>query len=175
LSGLVSKYVGETTKNLKRIFDLAEMRNYILFFDEGDTIFSKRVDQSQSGNQNASYANQQVAYLLQRIEDYPGVVIVATNLRSNMDEAFSRRFQSTVFFKPPSHPQLIETWQKLWPADQIELSPEIKIDLRLKEHQYTVASLVNIIQRLLLRAHRDNRKIITASEFNQCFKDEQYK
>ncbi len=95
LSMIVSKYIGETEKNLARVFDLAENREWILFFDEADALFGKRTSTQTS---NDRHANQEVAYLLQRIEDFPGTVILATNLRSNIDEAFSRRFQSTIFF-----------------------------------------------------------------------------
>lgn len=99
LSMIVSKYIGETEKNLARVFDLAENRNWILFFDEADALFGKRTSTNTS---NDRHANQEVAYLLQRIEDFPGIIILATNLRSNIDEAFSRRFQSVVYFPMPT-------------------------------------------------------------------------
>ncbi len=91
LGALVSKYIGETEKNLGRIFDQAANEDWILFFDEANALFGKR-------NANDRAANQQVAYLLQRIEDFPGVVILATNLSSHLDEAFARRFQSVIRF-----------------------------------------------------------------------------
>src|SRR6218665_201276 len=99
LSMIVSKYIGETEKNLSKIFDIAQHKNWILFFDEADALFGKRTAANSS---NDRHANQQTAYLLQRIEDFPGVVILASNLRSNMDEAFTRRFQSTIHFAMPS-------------------------------------------------------------------------
>ncbi|MCD8263452.1 MAG: ATP-binding protein [Tannerellaceae bacterium] len=78
LSSLISKYIGETEKNLATIFDLAANRRWILFFDEADALFGQRTDIQSS---NDRYANQEVAYLLQRIEDFPGIVILATNLK----------------------------------------------------------------------------------------------
>ena len=90
LGHATNPYIGETEKNLAKVFDLAENRNWILFFDEADALFGKRTSTNTS---NDRHANQEVAYLLQRIEDFPGMVILATNLRSNIDEAFSRRFQ----------------------------------------------------------------------------------
>lgn len=88
LGALATKYIGETEKNLERIFDHAAEEEWILFFDEADALFGKR-DRA---------ANQQVAYLLQRIEDFPGVVILATNLHTHLDEAFARRFQTVIRF-----------------------------------------------------------------------------
>lgn len=112
LSMIVSKYIGETEKNLARIFDMAENRRWILFFDEADALFGKRTSTQSS---NDRHANQEVAYLLQRIEDFPGTVILATNLRSNIDEAFSRRFQSLVYFPMPDEDIRCELWKKMLP------------------------------------------------------------
>ena len=117
LSMIVSKYIGETEKNLAKVFDLAENRNWILFFDEADALFGKRTSTNTS---NDRHANQEVAYLLQRIEDFPGMVILATNLRSNIDEAFSRRFQSVIYFPMPTEELRAEIWRKRlkgWPKD----------------------------------------------------------
>ena len=100
LSMVVSKYIGETEKNLSRVFDEAEKKGWILFFDEADALFGKRTETSSA---NDRYANQEVSYLLQRIETYTAVTILATNLRSSIDEAFSRRFQSMVAFTRPNN------------------------------------------------------------------------
>lgn len=113
LSMIVSKYIGETEKNLARIFDLAENRRWILFFDEANALFGKRTSTNTS---NDRHANQEVAYLLQRIEDFPGTVILATNLRSNIDEAFSRRFQSVIYFPMPDEDLRAELWEKMLPV-----------------------------------------------------------
>jgi len=109
LSAMVSKYIGETEKNLANLFDQAQNKQWILFFDEADALFGAR---SQGSSASDRHANQQVAYLLQRIEDFPGVVILATNLRANIDEAFSRRFQSLVHFPMPDADQRLLLWQK---------------------------------------------------------------
>ena len=95
LSMVISKYIGETEKNLARIFDEAEMKNWILFFDEADALFGKRSDVKDAHDR---FANQEIGYLLQRIEEYPGLVILASNLKSNIDKAFLRRFQSVIHF-----------------------------------------------------------------------------
>lgn len=99
LSEVLSKYIGETEKNLTRLLDRASENGAILFFDEADALFGKRSEVKDSHDR---YANAQTSYLLQRIEDYPGIVILATNARSHIDDAFARRFQSTVnFARPP--------------------------------------------------------------------------
>ncbi|MBB1487170.1 ATP-binding protein [Oceanospirillum sp. D5] len=110
LSSMISKYIGETEKNLAGLFDQAQNKNWILFFDEADSLFGAR---SGGSSANDRHANQQVAYLLQRIEDFPGVVILATNLRASIDDAFSRRFQSLIYFPLPDAEQRLELWQKI--------------------------------------------------------------
>ena len=114
LSMIVSKYIGETEKNLAHVFDLAENRDWILFFDEADALFGKRTSAQTS---NDRHANQEVAYLLQRIEDYPGTVVLATNLRTNIDEAFARRFQSMIYFPMPDEHTRRELWEKMLPQE----------------------------------------------------------
>jgi SpoVK/Ycf46/Vps4 family AAA+-type ATPase len=98
LSRVVSKYIGETEQNLARLFDRAESKDWILFFDEADALFGKRTEIRDAHDK---YANQQAAYLLQRIETFDGLVILATNQRNNIDEAFMRRFQSVIHFPMP--------------------------------------------------------------------------
>jgi len=95
LSMIVSKYIGETEKNLELVFAKAENKGWILFFDEADALFGKRTNVKDAHDK---YANQEVAYLLQRIEDYNGLVILATNMKHNIDDAFTRRFQTIIRF-----------------------------------------------------------------------------
>lgn len=113
LSGLVSKYIGETEKNLERVFSEADRSNAILFFDEADSIFGKR---SEVKDARDRYANIEISYLLQRMESYNGVTILATNLGSNLDEAFTRRLQFRVNFPDPDVEQRLRIWQTLFPA-----------------------------------------------------------
>lgn len=107
LSQVVSKYIGETEKNLAKIFDIAENKDWILFFDEAESLFSKRTSVQDSKDK---YANQQTAYLLQRIENYNGLIILATNLKPNIDQAFSRRIQSMINFPIPSYKERMILW-----------------------------------------------------------------
>ncbi|MGH2841564.1 MAG: ATP-binding protein, partial [Solirubrobacteraceae bacterium] len=113
LAGVVSKYIGETEKNLDRIFAAAEGSNAILFFDEADALFGKRTEVRDSHDR---YANIEVAYLLQKMEDYPGAVILATNFRKNMDDAFLRRLDFLVDFPFPEPDDRERIWRRLLPA-----------------------------------------------------------
>jgi SpoVK/Ycf46/Vps4 family AAA+-type ATPase len=114
LSMVISKYIGETEKNLSQIFAEADTSNAILFFDEADALFGKRSEVKDSHDR---YANIEIGYLLQRMEEYEGVVILATNLRKNMDEAFVRRLHFTVEFPFPNAEDRCRIWQGVWPQD----------------------------------------------------------
>ena len=113
LSTTVSKYIGETEKNLARVFAAAERANAILFFDEADALFGKR---SEVKDAHDRYANIEIGYLLQRMEEYDGVAILATNLRRNMDDAFVRRMHVTVEFPLPDAEDRRRIWDSIWPG-----------------------------------------------------------
>lgn len=146
LSMIVSKYIGETEKNLARVFDLAENRNWILFFDEADALFGKRTSTNTS---NDRHANQEVAYLLQRIEDFPGMIILATNLRSNIDEAFSRRFQSVIYFPMPTKELRAQLWQKMIPKEWLGEDADELINTAA-ETELSGGSITNVVRRCAL-------------------------
>jgi hypothetical protein len=113
LSGVVSKYIGETEKNLRRVFDAAEDSGAILFFDEADALFGKRSEVKDSHDR---YANIEVNYLLQRMEDYRGLAILATNMKSHMDQAFLRRLRFVVEFPFPDASHRARMWQNVFPS-----------------------------------------------------------
>ena len=113
LSSVVSKWIGETEKNLDRIFTAAENANAILFFDEADALFGKR---SEVRDSHDRYANVEISYLLQKMEEYEGIAILATNLRANLDEAFVRRLAFTVQFPFPDEESRRRIWAGIWPA-----------------------------------------------------------
>jgi len=119
LSGVVSKYIGETEKNLKKVFDAAEDNGAVLFFDEADALFGKR---SEVRDSHDRYANIEVNYLLQRMEDYGGLVIMATNMKSHLDPAFMRRLRFLVDFPFPDAALRRRIWEKSFPA-RAELGP----------------------------------------------------
>lgn len=143
LSMIVSKYIGETEKNLAKVFDLAENRNWILFFDEADALFGKRTSTNTS---NDRHANQEVAYLLQRIEDFPGTVILATNLKSNIDEAFSRRFQSIIYFPMPSEELRAELWRSMLPKEWLDDDAE-ELIATAAQSELSGGSIANVVRK----------------------------
>jgi AAA+ superfamily predicted ATPase len=114
LSMVASKYIGETEKNLRQIFDAAETKECILFFDEADSLFGKR---SEVRDSHDRYANIQVGYLLQRIESYDGIVILATNLKKNLDPAFMRRLRFIIDFPFPDEKSREEIWRRIFPQN----------------------------------------------------------
>jgi SpoVK/Ycf46/Vps4 family AAA+-type ATPase len=113
LAGVVSKYIGETEKNLRRVFDAAEQSGSILFFDEADALFGKRTEVKDSHDR---YANIEINYLLQRMEDYRGLAILATNMKSHLDQAFLRRLRFIVNLPFPDADLRRQIWQKAFPA-----------------------------------------------------------
>ncbi len=174
ISSVISKYIGETSKNLNSLFATAEDKGWILFFDEGDALFGKRVDTATADDKNVHFANQDIAYLLQRIENYNGLVIVASNFRKNMDDAFSRRFQSVVLFDVLNYELSKKYWMNNLPA-QVKLSSAIDLDVIVKRHALPPASIMNVINRVCLRAISKQQLEISLAELEVCIKDEMYK
>lgn len=163
LSMIVSKYIGETEKNLAKVFDLAENRNWILFFDEADALFGKRTSTNTS---NDRHANQEVAYLLQRIEDFPGTVILATNLKSNIDEAFSRRFQSIIYFPMPDEELRAALWRSMLPKEWLGDDAE-ELIAKAAERELSGGSITNVVRRCAISlCNADNNKITDKAIIN---------
>jgi hypothetical protein len=140
LSTMVSKYIGDTEKNLARIFAEAETSNAILFFDEADALFGRR---SEVRDSHDRYANLEVAYLLQRMEEYEGVVILATNFRKNMDDAFVRRMHHQVDFPLPGEPERLRIWRQVFPA-ATPLDEGLRLDVIARRLEVAGGSIRNI-------------------------------
>lgn len=157
LSMIISKYIGETEKNLSRLFDRAEYKNWILFFDEADALFGKRTNVRDAHDK---YANQEVSYLLQRVEAFDGLVILATNFKTNIDEAFIRRFQSVIHFPMPNPQERLSIWQKSVPKN-LKLAPEVQLNPIAKKYEITGASIMNVIQYCCLQALNAQTACIT--------------
>ncbi len=153
LSLVVSKYIGETEKNLSKLFDKAKNKNWILFFDEADSILGIRTGVRDSHDK---YANQEVSYLLQRIETHPGLMIFATNYKSNIDKAFTRRFHSFVAFENPNKEERLELWQKYIPKNLI--SKNFNLEEIAKKFDVTGANIVNIVQYACLQTMEQGKK-----------------
>ena len=168
LSQIVSKYIGETEKNLEKIFSKAENKGWILFFDEADALFGKR---TQTKSSNDRYANQEVSYLFQRIEDFPGLLILASNFKSNMDEAFLRRFHTVVHFPAPNPAERLLLWQKSWPANY-KIDPAIGLKLIADKYELNGAAIINIMHYACLKAIARDDEYIRYDDVYEAIKTE---
>jgi hypothetical protein len=148
LSMVVSKYIGETEKNLARVFALAERRGWILFFDEADALFGQR---TRIDSAHDRYANQEVSFLLQRIEDFPGVVILSSNFKRNIDEAFIRRFQSVVAFNMPRAEERLRLWQEALPS-AARLDSQLKLHVLAEQHELSGGAIMNVVRYAALQS-----------------------
>ena len=168
LSLVVSKWVGETENNLASVFDQAEINDWILFFDEADALFGKR---TQTSTANDRYANQEVAYLLQRIEDFPGVVILATNLKGNIDEAFARRFQSMIYFPIPAAGERLRLWSGAFP-ERRHLQESVDLEQLAEELEVTGGAIVNVLRYSSLMTLRRGADMVNLADIRQGIRRE---
>jgi DNA polymerase III delta prime subunit len=155
LSTVVSKYIGETEKNLSRIFREAQSANCILLFDEADALFGKR---SEVRDSHDRYANIEINYLLQRMDNYEGVVILTTNMLRNLDAAFTRRIHYTVEFPFPDERQREELWSKVFPAETPR-SDDLDLTFLARRFKLTGASIKNIALNGAFLAAADGRVV----------------
>ena len=167
LSQVVSKFIGETEKNMANIFDQAENKNWILFFDEADALFGKRTATSDSKDR---HSNQEVAYLLQRVEDFSGVVILATNLKANMDIAFTRRFQSIIYFPAPNIEQRFQLWENSFKT--VKKDKDVDFSLVANDFKITGGSIINILRYCSLNALRRGSDSIAMDDITEGIKKE---
>lgn len=154
LSMVVSKYIGETEKNLSSVFNIAEHKNWILFFDEADSLFGKRTGVKTS---NDRYANQEVSYLLQRIEDFPGIVILASNLKGNMDKAFTRRFQSIIHFDMPKKEERFQLWTSIF--EGVQLANDVDLKWMADQYELSGGVIANVFRYSVLHSHARDTNI----------------
>ena len=168
LSMVVSKWVGETEKNLARVFDMAENKDWILFFDEADALFGKRT-KTQSSQER--YANQEVAYLLQRTEDFPGTVILASNLKTNMDEAFARRFQSIIYFPIPKPKQRLKIWENYF-SKTLSIDKSVDMKKIAQEYEITGGGIVNVLKYCAIQAAEHDSKIVKFDDLKEGIRKE---
>ena len=160
LSMVVSKYIGETEKNLEKIFQQAEFKNWILFFDEADALFGKRTSINDAHDR---FANQEVSYLLQRVEDYAGVVILASNMRSNIDEAFVRRFESIIYFPMPRAGERMRLWSNAFSVKS-ELDEKINFREISSSYELSGGSIMNVVRYATLMSLKKNTNLISAED-----------
>jgi hypothetical protein len=168
LSMVVSKYIGETEKNLEKVFARAENRQWILFFDEADSLFGKRTDIRDAHDR---YANQEVSYLLQRVEEYSGVVILASNRLANLDEAFSRRFHSIIHFPMPGRNERLNLWKR---GFSDVLGPDESVDLADIASRYEVSGggISNVVRYATLLALKKGASSIAQDDIVEGIRKE---
>lgn len=155
LAGVVSKYIGETEKNLSRIFREAEYSDAILFFDEADALFGKR---SEVKDAHDRYANIEINYLLQQIESFEGVVVLATNMRQHLDEAFLRRMQVVVEFPMPAFEDRVRIWQQCFP-DKAPVQSDVDFNFLAKQFELAGGHITNIALWAALLASEESAPI----------------
>ena len=157
LAGVVSKYIGETEKNLERVFATAESMNALLFFDEADALFGSRSEIKDSRDR---YANTEIAYLLQRMEAFDGITVLATNLRGNLDAAFARRLHFIVHFPDPDAPTRRRLWElHLTGAGPADPDDPVDLDLLASAVELSGGDIRNIVLSAAFAARGDDRPI----------------
>ena len=157
-SMIVSKYIGETEKNLARVFDTAERRRWILFFDEADALFGKRTAATSA---NDRHGNQEIAYLLQRIEDFPGVIILASNLKGNLDDAFARRFQAMIAFPLPGPAERLQLWRQAFAT--IKVSKEVDFATLAEKYKVAGGAIINVLRYCVL-LHLQQKQTVSLAD-----------
>jgi SpoVK/Ycf46/Vps4 family AAA+-type ATPase len=168
LSTVISKYIGETEKNLEKVFEKAENKRWILFFDEADALFGKRTNISDAHDR---FANQEVSYLLQRVEDYSGVVILSSNFKSNIDEAFTRRFQSIIHFPMPKESERFKLWKQGF-SEKTKLADDVSLKDIAREYELSGGSIMNVVRYSTLMALRKNSIEIPRSDIENGIRKE---
>ena len=168
LSLVVSKYIGETEKNLGKVFDQAQHKGWILFFDEADALFGKR---SETKDAHDRYANQEISFLLQRIETFDGVAILASNRREHLDEAFARRFESIIYFPIPRPEERLQLWKQGF-STQSQLDESLDLEKISQEHTLSGGSIMNVIRYASLEALKNERTLIAGEDVLQGIRRE---
>lgn len=141
LSRMVSKYIGETAKHISKLFEMAKEMNALLFFDEADAFFSKRTQVSDSMDR---HANGDVAILLQKLEEYDGFSVLATNLKDNIDNAFKRRIQYMIHFQLPDEKARVTLWKKQFPKE-VEMDNDIELEFFAKKFELSGSEINNVV------------------------------
>jgi SpoVK/Ycf46/Vps4 family AAA+-type ATPase len=148
---------------MEKVFSQGEEKSWVLFFDEADALFGKRI---QTAGANDQFANQNVSYLLQRIERFNGIVILASNFKDNFDQAFFRRFDSMVYFPLPTEQQRLIFWQQGF-SEICSLEDSIDLNMLAKKHILSGAQINNVIRFVSLKALSAHRNEIWSRDINE--------
>ncbi|WP_298775823.1 ATP-binding protein [uncultured Shewanella sp.] len=157
LANVASKWIGESEKHLAKLFDDAQKQNAVLLFDEADAIFAKRSEVESSHDKNA---NMGVSFLLQRMETYTGLLLLSTNFKSNLDDAFLRRFHGVVEFTMPDEHLRFQLWQRAW-SRSISIASGINLQALAQQFEFTPSQINNIAERALLYAFKAQQQTIS--------------
>ena len=160
LALVTSKYVGETEKNLNRLLDRAERRGWILFFDEADALFGRR---GETRDAQSRWANLEVSFLLQRMETFGGVAILASNLRENIDDAFARRFESVIHFPMPRPEERSALWRRGF-SPRAPLAPSVDLERIARDHALSGGAIMNVIRHVSLLSLREGGRAVTQDD-----------
>jgi SpoVK/Ycf46/Vps4 family AAA+-type ATPase len=166
LSQIVSKYIGDTEKNLSQVFDAATNSNAILLFDEADALFGKR---SEVKDARDRYANMETSYLLQKMEEYAGIAILTTNFRHNLDEAFTRRLRFIIEFSLPTQEERRRMWELMLPMNTA-ICQDLDLDFLAGRFELTGADIRNIALRAAFLAAGDENQEKRAISMNHIIK-----
>ncbi len=168
LANIASKWIGETEKHLAKLFDSAQKYNAVLMFDEADAIFAKRSEVESSHDKNA---NMGVSYLLQRMEHYDGLLLLSTNFKSNLDDAFLRRFQSVIEFTQPGKTERLSIWQRAL-ADNGDAMLMRDLKGLADRFEISAAQILNIASAALLLSLMDQRPAISKLDIAKALQRE---
>ena len=168
LSKVVNKYIGETEKHLARLFDMAEMDSGVLFFDEADALFGKRTETKDAHDR---FANIEVSYLLQRVENFPGLVVLSTNNRSHLDKAFDRRLTFTLHFKEPDTELREVLWRSIWP-EKIKLDNDVDLSHLAETVKLTGSNIRNIALFATWLSEDEGSEFVALKHIEQAMKRE---
>ncbi|MCB9950058.1 MAG: ATP-binding protein [Planctomycetaceae bacterium] len=171
LSMVISKYIGETEKNLGKVFDQAQRKDWILFFDEADALFGKRTETQSSHDR---FANQEVAFLLQRIEVFDGIAILASNQKENIDQAFARRFESVIHFPLPRPQERLLLWQQGF-SPSAKLSEDIDLQAIAEEFALSGGSIMNVIRYASLESLKNGDGVVSKQDLLNGIRQEFHK
>ena len=168
LSLITSKYIGETEKNLAKVFDMAEHKNWILFFDEADALFGKR---TQVADSHDRFANQEISFLLQRIEEFHGVVILTSNIKTNIDDAFLRRFHCIVNFPMPKPTERLRIWRNAFSPKAV-MEKIVALDAVADKYDLSGGTIMNVVRYSSLKALSRNENIILLEDIESGIRRE---
>lgn len=159
LAAVRSRYIDETTQNIARIFDLAESEEAILYLDEGEALFGKRSDIKDAHDR---YADAALSYLLRRIEDFPGTVIVAANIQGDIDHALARRFDSIVCFPLPAATERLRLWRQA--LSGLALAPDIDLERMAAEFEIGGGAIARVLRHACLKAVRRGERTVQLAD-----------